>query len=72
MSFVLRLIGALGLSVLVFVVILVSVLVLTFVVNRGLQLFFRLWGYEMTDFFGALMKQLGFKKIEKKGDKDGA
>ncbi len=65
MAFLLRLLSAVGLGVVTFAAVLVSIIIVVFVVNRGLQIFVRLFGYEMGDFFGWLMKKMGFKKINK-------
>ena len=65
MAFLVRIVEALILVVLVFTILLTSLTIAVFVVNRGLQLFFRLFGYEVGDFFGWLMKQLHIKKVKK-------
>lgn len=66
MTFLLRIIPAVILAVLIFFAILGCILLVTWAVNRGLQLFFGLFGYEVTDFFsklvGFLARSFGVKK----------
>lgn len=62
MAFLVRLISALGLGIVTFVVILVALVLIVFVLNRGLQWFFGMFGYEVEDFFGWFMSKLPIKK----------
>lgn len=47
------------------VVIGACLLALLYVINRGMQFFFGLAGYEIGDFFGYIMNKLGFKRKSK-------
>ena len=65
MQFIVRLVEALTLGVAVFATLLITVIVVVFVFNRGLQLFLEVFGYEVGDFFGWFMNKIGFQKKKK-------
>ena len=71
MSFLIRLIEYATLGIVTFAVVLAVILLVLLIVNRGLQYFFEMFGYEVGDFFGWTMKKLGFKKIEKNDKEKG-
>lgn len=70
MAFIARLLEALVLGSVTFIVLLMSLVIIAFLINRGLQLFFSMFGYEIGDFFEWFMSKLPIKKKVKKEDEN--
>lgn len=65
MTFIFRLTGAVIEGVFIVIVVAIIILFLTWALNRGLQLFASLLGYEVGDFFGWLMAKFHIEKKAK-------
>lgn len=66
MMFLERLVGTVALGTLVVIACAVTLLFIVWGVNRGIQFFAGLLGYEVGDFFGWLMAKLHIRKKSKK------
>lgn len=62
MAFLIRLVSAVFIGALVVIVVAAILLFIVWGINRGLQYFLGLLGYEIGDFFGWLVEKLNIKK----------
>jgi hypothetical protein len=69
MTFLIRLLEYTTLGIVTVVLVGAVILLVIFVLNRGLQIFFSALGYEMGDFFGWLLSKMHIRKKDKNAKK---